>query len=572
MVRWIVLLWVATFCAFHSVYGQHPDDHVSSEDVSKLRYHLEQANQFMKMSNYASASKHLTKAIELAEHQNNDSILYESHNLMGKVFFYQNNFDKSLSYYTKAVKVAPDKTKARSIYYKLRGDIFLLNELPDSAKRYYQAAERISLSSGKIDSLNLAKLYANYSILMGDDFLKKLDYAFKADAFNFSKEPFHLINKGNIGVAYKQIVAENRIDSLSIISRMVPSSKNENIQLADRYVSEAIALANSNNDIENEAYFRGILAEVQELKGDYKNANYNVRFFYQTMDSIYSQESKNALSEIESQLQLEKKNAEISAQNKLRLALLMVILLLSILGIQLWIRARKRKKTNLLLSHLNDELKRANLVKSKFFSIISHDLRAPISNIISLMQLSKDTSVEEPSLQKHYDKITRDAENLLESMDTMLMWSKGQLDHFKPEKKTVQTSILFDYIRRFFSSEEKIDFQFIIKDAPTLFTDENFMQVIMQNLTSNAVKALKNKSDATIIWTAYVSDNKTCISIKDNGPGMPENVLDDILKGNINSSKTGLGLQIVMDLAYSIGCKVSFKTQNTEGFKAIITI
>jgi signal transduction histidine kinase len=120
----------------------------------------------------------------------------------------------------------------------------------------------------------------------------------------------------------------------------------------------------------------------------------------------------------------------------------MVILLLSILGIQLWIRARKRKKTNLLLSHLNDELKRANLVKSKFFSIISHDLRAPISNIISLMQLSKETSVENPSLQNHFDKITRDAENLLESMDTMLMWSKGQLDQFKPEKKTVQTSTL----------------------------------------------------------------------------------------------------------------------------------
>jgi C4-dicarboxylate-specific signal transduction histidine kinase len=98
------------------------------------------------------------------------------------------------------------------------------------------------------------------------------------------------------------------------------------------------------------------------------------------------------------------------------------------------------------------------------------------------------------------------------------------------------------------------------------------MQVIMQNLTSNAVKALKNKSDATIIWTAYVAENKTCLSIKDNGPGMPENVLNDILKGNINSSKTGLGLQIVMDLADSIGCKVEFKTQTTEGFEAIITI
>jgi tetratricopeptide (TPR) repeat protein len=115
-------------------------------DVSKLRYHLEQANQFMKMSNYVSASKHLTQAIELAELQKHDSILYESYNMMGKVFFYQNNFDKALSYYTKAVKVAPDKPKARSIYYKLRGDIFLLTESPDSAKRYYQAAEKVFLS------------------------------------------------------------------------------------------------------------------------------------------------------------------------------------------------------------------------------------------------------------------------------------------------------------------------------------------------------------------------------------------------------------------------------------------
>jgi signal transduction histidine kinase len=50
-----------------------------------------------------------------------------------------------------------------------------------------------------------------------------------------------------------------------------------------------------------------------------------------------------------------------------------------------------RKKTNTTLLHLNNELDEANKIKAKFFAIISHDLRSPIANLVSFLNLKKDT-------------------------------------------------------------------------------------------------------------------------------------------------------------------------------------
>jgi C4-dicarboxylate-specific signal transduction histidine kinase len=95
----------------------------------------------------------------------------------------------------------------------------------------------------------------------------------------------------------------------------------------------------------------------------------------------------------------------------------------------------------------------------------------------------------------------------------------------------------------------------------------------MHNLTSNAIKALKQTSDAKIVWAAKQEGNKVLLSITDNGPGInPEQVKvlqDDKAALNI---KAGLGFHLVRDLAKAIQCTIRLQPKQGPGTSFLLSI
>lgn len=83
---------------------------------------------------------------------------------------------------------------------------------------------------------------------------------------------------------------------------------------------------------------------------------------------------------------------------------------------------------------LSDDLQEANQVKAYFFSILNHNLRAPISNVIKLAhsQQTKDVVLDESTKKRLGDQTIKAAASLLISMEDLLLWSKGQMKNFKP--------------------------------------------------------------------------------------------------------------------------------------------
>jgi signal transduction histidine kinase len=166
----------------------------------------------------------------------------------------------------------------------------------------------------------------------------------------------------------------------------------------------------------------------------------------------------------------------------------------------------------------------------------------------------------------HQKKISSSAENLLETMEAMLLWSKGQMENFKPEVKTITVNDVFEYLQKFFASTDNVEFKFSNPQNAQVSTDENYLQTIMHNLTANAVKALKNSSNATIEWAAKKEGNKTILSITDNGPGLDAEHANVLYTDNtITSSKTGFGLHLIRDLAKAIQCKISVQSKPGSG-------
>ena len=149
-------------------------------------------------------------------------------------------------------------------------------------------------------------------------------------------------------------------------------------------------------------------------------------------------------------------------------------------------------------------------------------------------------------------------------MEDLLLWSKGQMENFKPSIREIPVTMLYDYIRQAISPGENISISFEQQPDMQLNIDEHYIKTIMYNLTNNAVKALGGKG--TIVWKAWEEGKQRYLSITDNGPGATEEAFralyDDSAPVGI---KTGLGLHIIRDLAKAIGCKISVFTTPGSG-------
>ena len=88
----------------------------------------------------------------------------------------------------------------------------------------------------------------------------------------------------------------------------------------------------------------------------------------------------------------------------------------------------------------------------------------------------------------------------------------------------------------------------------------------MQNLTNNAIKALKNKENAQIRWEAKQENEQIVLAIIDNGAGISEEQIKTLYSDEAAiGSKTGLGLHLIRDLAKAIACKISVKSSSSFG-------
>jgi signal transduction histidine kinase len=235
---------------------------------------------------------------------------------------------------------------------------------------------------------------------------------------------------------------------------------------------------------------------------------------------------------------------------------------------------KTRKKRNTTLMVLNNQLDEANKVKARFFGILSHDLRSPIVNLVHFLHLQKNNPdlLNEQQQAIHRQNISNSADDLLNTMEAMLLWSKEQMENFKPNKKDIPVSDLFSYIQKFFGQTDNVTITYQQPDGLQVSTDENYLRTIMQNLTSNAIRALKNTPGAAIVWNAKQEGDKTILSITDNGPGIEaaqaKALFDDSV---VSNEKNGFGLHLIRDLAKAIQYNIAVESEPGRGATFILS-
>ncbi|MFZ0597050.1 MAG: HAMP domain-containing sensor histidine kinase, partial [Flavobacterium sp.] len=316
--------------------------------------------------------------------------------------------------------------------------------------------------------------------------------------------------------------------------------------------------------------------------GLWKEAFYYNEIYSKYNDEMMQESAKQSIANAEAHYQNKTKGQEIkslSAQNtikniqiaqarKQRVYLISGLILVGIILILLYKQSRNRKKTNEKLQLLNQELDEANKIKARFFSILNHDLRSPVSNLIHFLHLQKENPelIDEATALRMQTKVITGAENLLTSMEDILLWSKGQMENFKPHFKEIPVNSIFQEMQNHFSGIETVAILFEDPENILLNTDENYLKTIIRNLTGNAIKALDKTSNGKIIWKAWQENNQTYLSITDNGKGGTQEQFKALYDDSqVIGIKSGLGLHLIRDLATAINCKIEVRSKPDSG-------
>lgn len=501
-------------------------------------------NTYFSKKEYATALSYFEKALQKNIEINNKLGTAREYGNIASVLIEQKKFNEAFEIHSKALKINEEikNKKGIAVNYQRIGEFYLKqNELIDAQKNLTKAnklATEVGINDIQKESYSsLSDLYEKKGQMDSAYIYFKKYISVKDDIENENNRK----QISRLEIQYEFDTKEEKYKTKQLLDEQ--NLKQQQLLLA------------LNNSKLNESNKERDLVRLNYLKtqADLKT------------EQFAKNAQKKQLTIAEKEIELNNKQIQL---NKLTLAtkekqkwyFIGGLLLLGIIGSLLFYQSRNRRKTNEKLQVLNTELDEANKAKTRFFSILNHDLRGPVANLVFFLQLQKESPemLDEESTKRMQDKTMAGAENLLNSMEDILQWSKSQMENFKPQPKKVAVNSLFEDTKIHFSSEERVQISFENKDNIQINTDENYLKTIIRNLTGNAIKALHENENPTIIWKAWQENGTSYLSISDNGKGASDEQFKALYDDKeVVGIKIGLGLHLIRDLAKAIDCEIS---------------
>lgn len=306
--------------------------------------------------------------------------------------------------------------------------------------------------------------------------------------------------------------------------------------------------------------------------------------FQSITDSMRTVEKQRELDEIMAKYEVdlaEAENQTLRAEQGLReaqitrqrwfLVGLIVLLVLLVAGWAILVRAYRQRnqafvevveaKRELQVQYdrtKEQELKllEAASLKNRIFSVLGHDLRAPLSNISSMLGLVSADTISEEELNWIFRHLRHDTDQSINTLNNILQWSQLQMSDLRVQREKVEIKGAFSDLKEIFESSTRLkNINLTFEDhseSGKIWVDPNQFRSIATNLISNAIKF----SPVGEVVKVGISENErfSVLQISDNGDGFPDNPLPisgsqktKTTAGTLGETGTGVGLQIVRD-------------------------
>jgi signal transduction histidine kinase/tetratricopeptide (TPR) repeat protein len=536
---------------------------------TKLDAKINIINHYFSTGDYNEIIQKAPEVIQLATEINDSVKLGSIYNAIAIAHKNKQNFSESRKFFSKALSVydATGNDYQKSYIYNNLGGLYEYNNVPDSALHYF----RLALS-----------MFENENYKIG-------------------------IAKSKLGVA-------------SVLFKQLGNDAE-----AETYYNNAIQIARQNDFT---SVLLDALSELAEL--EYKRGNYREAFdikaqYHDINDSIFSAENQQQYLELKTQYEISQKENEINQlknemlrhqldvkknqlQKEIGLSIIFLLTLISYVFYIFYIRKKnlnkslEKKNTNISeqnkrlkalidknnsltkkLQHSRHMLMAVNITKSRFFSILAHDLRNPFHNILGQSFL----------LSNYYDKLSDDermnyagdihqsGEHVIQLLDNLLEWGKTQTGDTNFDPGIVNLHEVAEHsITVLKKDADKKNIEIINNIAPGTngYADENMLKSILRNLINNSIKFtnINGKIDIRNVSPP----EKLLIEIEDNGKGIEKEALKHLFKphskfrtrGTQNEKGTGLGLVICAEFVKMHKGTINVKSEVGKGSTFTIEI
>jgi signal transduction histidine kinase len=434
--------------------------------------------------------------------------------------------------------------------------------------------------------------------------------------------PWIGITKGNIGDIFyrvgkynEAIIYLNEDIRISLASNEFGSAMNSSIELKNIYTKQnKIELANIYLDSAyvllkqiidpNPILEKEFLSESLELytllanrfysKKDFINASKFFAKAFELEETKETSEKESQIKKIIQRIEIDRNSNEINELheeigNKERLLVYYIAFTISILGILLVyiLFYRKLKFVNKALKEKNEiihgqnlELEKTNNDKDRLFSIISHDLRGPAKNIQMVFKAVVDKKLPFGSIESQLANILKNTTNLVNTLESLLTWSASQLKGIEAYKilvdvnESIEKNILF-----FEDLASKKNISLINKCHSCIIkVDNNHLDIILRNFTSNAIKF--SNQDSNIQFNLIDHGDHIEVFVIDEGIGLSASQMKEIMNNSVMKSTVGtsgekgigLGLLLTKEFIEINGGSLKLKSELNKGTSMSFTI
>ena len=296
------------------------------------------------------------------------------------------------------------------------------------------------------------------------------------------------------------------------------------------------------------------LKQENELRDSTYLLSTKSTFLSQQLD----QKSKKVLQLIEEEKQI----AQIFTfwRNVLTGSIILIILLVVVI---LFIN----KKLNVELNQLIQE-------KNRIMTVLSHDLRTPISAVKGIIELIKMDTLSVEEKEKVFLDLENSIDNLNVNLNSFLEWAlatTGSSNEVKEKVNLKKASQEVIGLLQPAANRKKIGIN-LIEEEPNieLLAVFNHITLIIRNLLSNAIKFSENESKVEVILSK--DTEHILLTVKDFGAGMSSEQLDKLSNGNTGKTKgtngekgLGLGIQLVKYYAKQSGGNLIIESALNQG-------
>lgn len=594
----------------------HPDSAKSmlipflthSSDSVRGKAHNLMGNGYYYKSSYDSAIYFYSKSAAILIKSGDEANLAKNYNNIGVCEYFMSRYETSFEFHKKALEIRKgiNDPQISSSYNNLG---LVLSELGshDEALANYKKALKEKLRFGQYAGLSttLTNISNCFSKLNIPD--SSLVYDFKnlahLDTVPDQRNLATCLN--NIGLFYQRKGDFSHAESY--IKRALKMEKDlqrgyeivnvcGNLSLihlnlhrpyiANAYLDSVFILVN------NAEEYRGVLAvyqrqaEIDSILGDFREAFLHANKYITAKRHFDEQERKNQVLALEKKYEgeiKEQKITELEQTNLIkdleaararqwRIYLLIIVTLLLISAVVLYSRYQLKRKSEQALDEKNKQLETLNQYKDRLFAIISHDLKSPLSSFSSITSTLNEyfEQISPEDAKGYLAKLSQSARSLEGQMKNLLEWAMNQLAENKIKVERVQLKKQIEELRMFFHLNLDIKNQQLyveVDETLELETDREYLQTILRNLISNAIKFTPVGGS---VWVkAKYDEDKVMISIKDSGIGIANDDFEKLFSlvadkrgiGSSDEKGTGLGLVLVKEMLDKLGGVISLESE-----------